>query len=329
VRSSKSHFVKCSGLRWIVVMVLCPVSWANRIWALPFLTVLSPSKRYYEQRGKRHKKLSDWTRQICLLLSRWLPDFQLIMVGDAAYSIIDLLDATRNHVHWITRIRIDAALFDFASAYQGRGRPRITGKKLPTMQQRLNHPDTQWQQVRFSKWYKEKNKIMEITSGKALWYRTGKPHIPLKWVIIRDPNGLLDPVAIQCTDLNLSAIQIVKHYLKRWQVEVTFEELRTHLGVETQRQWADLSIQRTTPTLMALFSLVTLWADQLNSMKKLTVFQTTWYHKDYPTFSDAMASVRYRIWQYQIYLRSAKLTDRNKKRGSLIDHLAFMVARAI
>ncbi|MEL6639682.1 MAG: transposase, partial [Bacteroidota bacterium] len=163
VRSSKSHFVKCSGLRWIVVMVLCPVSWANRIWALPFLTVLSPSKRYYEQRGKRHKKLSDWTRQICLLLSRWLPDFQLIMVGDAAYSIIDLLDATRNHVHWITRIRIDAALFDFASAYQGRGRPRITGKKLPTMQQRLNHPDTQWQQVRFSKWYKEKNKIMEIT----------------------------------------------------------------------------------------------------------------------------------------------------------------------
>ena len=329
VRSSKSHFVKCSGLRWIVVMVLCPVSWANRIWALPFLTVLSPSKRYYEQRGKRHKKLSDWTRQICLLLSRWLPDFQLIMVGDAAYSIIDLLDATRNHVHWITRIRIDAALFDFASAYQGRGRPRITGKKLPTMQQRLNHPDTQWQQVRFSKWYKEKNKIMEITSGKALWYRTGKPPIPLKWVIIRDPNGLLDPVAIQCTDLNLSAIQIVKHYLKRWQVEVTFEELRTHLGVETQRQWADLSIQRTTPTLMALFSLVTLWADQLNSMKKLTVFQTTWYHKGYPTFSDAMASVRYRIWQYQIYLRSAKLTDRNKKRGSLIDHLAFMVARAI
>lgn len=329
VRSSKSHFVKCSGLRWIVVMVLCPIGWANRIWALPFLTVLSPSKRYYEQRGKRHKKLSDWTRQICLLLSRWLPDFQLIMVGDAAYSIIDLLDATRNHVNWITRIRIDAALFDFATTYQGRGRPRITGKKLPTMQQRLRHPNTKWQQVCFSKWYKEKNKSMEITSGKALWYRTGKTPIPLKWVIIRDPNGFLDPVAIQCTDLDLSPIQIVKHYLKRWQVEVTFEEVRTHLGVETQRQWAELSIHRTTPILMALFSLTALWADQLNTMKKLTIFQTTWYHKDYPTFSDAIASVRYRIWQYQIYLRSAKVTDRNKKKNSLIDHLAFMVARAI
>jgi hypothetical protein len=154
---------------------------------------------------------------------------------------------------------------------------------------------TKWQEVTFSHWYDEQNKSMEIASDIALWYRSGKPPVPIRWVLIRDPKGKLDPIPLQCTDLSLSPIQIVQHYLKRWQVEVTFEEVRAHLGVETQRQWSDLSILRTTPALMALFSVITLWADTLNSWQKLTVFQTAWYFKPYPTYSDAVASVRYRI----------------------------------
>jgi hypothetical protein len=119
VRSSQSHFVKCSGLRWVCLMLLSPISWANKIWALPFLTVLAPSKRYHEKQGKKHKALSDWARQICYLLHRWLPDFQLIIVGDGAYSVLELLAATRNYVTWITRFRIDAALYDFPPSENG------------------------------------------------------------------------------------------------------------------------------------------------------------------------------------------------------------------
>jgi len=330
VRSSKDHFVKCSGLRWIAVMLLNRISWANRIWALPFLTVLAPSERYHEKQGKQHKTVSDWARQICFLLYRWFPDFQLIMIGDGTYAVMELLASTLDHVTWITRFRIDAALFDCAPPYkEGQlGRPPIKGERQPSLEERLDDPDTEWQRVCFSTWYGEENKIMEITSGTAVWYRGGKPAVPLRWVLIRDPEGELEPMTIQSTDLELGPIEIVRHYLKRWQVEVTFEEVRAQLGVETQRQWSDLSILRSTPTLMALFSIITLWADDLNSMQKLTVFQTAWYQKEYPTFSDAVASIRYRIWRYQLSLHSVKTSDRKEINNLFINHIAFMAARA-
>ncbi|MFT6021024.1 MAG: hypothetical protein ACI9CQ_003830, partial [Saprospiraceae bacterium] len=306
VRSSKSHFVKCSGLRWVCVMLLSPIPWAGRVWALPFLTVLAPSERYYFTQGKRHKVLSDWARQICLLLHRWLADYKCIMLGDGSYAVLELLEDTRRYVTWITRFRMDAALYNFLpkqSGKRGRGRPPVKGERLPSLKERLIDPETKWEQVVFSQWYAETNKEMEITSGTAIWYRGGKPAVPIKWVLISDPQNKLKPMAIQSTDLDLEPIEIVRHYLKRWCVEVTFEEVREHLGVETQRQWSNFSILRTTPCLMALFSIVTLWADQLVNMQKLTVFQTAWYKKTNPTFSDAVASVRYRIWQYQISLR--------------------------
>ena len=73
VRSSKGHFVKASGLRWISVQLLARMPWAERVWGLPFLTVLAPSERYAQERKRRHKTLSDWARQIIKQLRRWLP----------------------------------------------------------------------------------------------------------------------------------------------------------------------------------------------------------------------------------------------------------------
>lgn len=336
VRSSKSHFVKCSGLRWICVMLLTPISWANRIWALPFLSVLAPSERFHKEQGKRHKKISDWARQISFLLYRWLPDFKIIIVGDGAYSVMELLAETRECVTWITRFRVDAGLYDFPPEYEEGekrpvGRPRIKGEKQPTLIERLEDEDTvstKWQSVRFSRWYEQVDKSMEIASGIALWYRGGKPAVPIRWVLIRDPDGKLEDVALQSTDLDLSPIEIVQHYLKRWSVEVTFEEVRAHLGVETQRQWSDLSILRTTPSLMALFSIVAIWADILNNFGKLTIFKTAWYKKEYATFSDALASIRIRIWQFQIFSLSMQNTDSEKNNILIIRHLAYMATRA-
>lgn len=330
VRSSKNFFVKCSGLRWICVMLLAPVGWTGRIWALPFLTVLAPSKRYHDQRGKRHKTLGDWARQIALTLNRWLPGFQCVMVADGTYAIMELLASTPEHVTWTVRFRMDAALYDFPPPRRKgqRGRPPIKGARQVSLQQRLDEPDTQWTEVCFSQWYKEKNKRMEFASGRAIWYRAGKAAVPIQWVLVRDPQGKYKDTAIASTDLNAGPVDIIRDFVKRWQVEVTFEEVRAQLGVETQRQWSDLSIARTTPVLMALFSLITLWADQLYDMQKLTVFQTAWYQKTYPTFSDAVASVRYRVWQFQINLQSVKKPDRDKINQLFIKHLAFMAARA-
>ncbi len=111
VRSSGSHFVKSSGLKWMSVMLLVPVSWAKRVWALPFLTVLAPSARYYQRLGKQHKKLTDWARQMLLQVKRWLPDREVIAVGDSSYSVIDLLAGLQGKVTFITRLCLDAALY--------------------------------------------------------------------------------------------------------------------------------------------------------------------------------------------------------------------------
>jgi len=330
VRSSKGHFVKCSGLRWICVMLLCPIPWANRIWALPFLTVLAPSERYHDQLGKQHKKMSDWVRQICFLIRRWLPDFQLIIVGDGSYAVMELFATTRMYLTWIARFRMNASLYDFPPPYRKgqQGRPPQKGARQISLHQRLTDKKTKWQYIKFSQWYGEKDKVMEITSGTAMWYRAGKPINSIRWVLVRDPEEKTDPTPIVSTDLDLDPFDIVRHFVKRWPVEVTFEEVRAHLGVETQRQWSDLAILRSTPILMALFSIITLWANQLVSMQKLTVFQTAWYNKPYPTFSDAVASVRYRIWRYQVFSQSTKIDNCVVNLTKLFNHLAFMAARA-
>jgi hypothetical protein len=122
------------------------------------------------------------------------------------------------------------------------------------------------------------------------------PPVPIRWVLVRDPSGDYDPIALLCTDQNCAPAQIVSWFILRWQIEVTFQEVRTHLGVETQRQWSDLAIARTTPSLLALFSWITAAAHILRQEHQLPVRQTAWYVKECPTFSDAIAWVRLPLW---------------------------------
>ena len=298
-RSSKSHFVKASGLRWMSLIWLTGIPWAQRIWALPFMTVLAPSERYYEQSVRQHKKLSDWARQMIYQLRRWLPERALVVVGDNSYAVLDLLYACQslpNPVTMIARLRMDAALYEPAPPPAGKkGRPRKKGQRLPTLQYLLEHPTTIWQSVCL-KWYGGKKRQMEITSGTAVWYHNGKAPVPIRWVLIRDPLGEYDPIAVLCTSLTYASLQIAEWFVQRWQLEVTFEEVRAHLGVETQRQWSDKAIARTTPLLLGLFSWVTLAAHILQSHTSLPPRQAAWYSKTLPTFSDTIAFVRFHLW---------------------------------
>lgn len=296
VRSTHSHFVKASGLRWLSLMLLAPIPWAQRVWALPFLTVLAPSERYYKGKPRKHKKLTQWAQQMVLQARRWLPKRFLVVVADSSFAVIDLLWQVRqlkNPICMITRLRLDAALYEPAKATLGaRGRPRKKGQRLPTLETIAGDQQTRWKRLTVQQWYGEKKRMIEITSNTAVWYHTGHPPLPIRWVIVRDPKQIFKTQALLCTDTTISAEQIVQWFVRRWQVEVTFHEVRTHLGVETQRQWADLSILRITPALLSLFSLVTLLANLHARKQKLPVQQTAWYPKKLPTFSDALALVK-------------------------------------
>ncbi len=299
VRSSKSHFVKTSGLRWISLMLLTPISWAQRIWALPVMTVLAPSERYYETRGRTPKTLTARALQMIKQLRRWLPERKLVIVGDNSYAALDLLTACQalsEPVTFVTRLRMDAALYEPAPPYSGLGRPRKKGARLPTPQVDLDDPTTQWTTVEVN-WYDGQLRAMELVSGTAVWFHYGKPPVPIRWVLIRDPQGEYETVWLLGTDQTVAPLQIVEWFVMRWQVEVTFEESRRHLGVETQRQWSDKAIARTTPLLLGLFSWITLVAHAFHlSGQPVSVCQAAWYAKSLPTFSDALALVRFQLW---------------------------------
>jgi len=330
VRSSHSHFVKCSGLKWICLMLVVPIHWANRVWALPFLTVLMPSIRYHQALSKKHKKLTDWARQMILQLKRWLPDRKLIIVADASYACYKLLDGLPDKVNMITRLRQDARLFDFPSPRPKgkRGPNRIIGDRQPTLKQRLVDPNTEWIRLVIPQWYGHKEKVLLVCTGKAIWYKASFAAVPLQWVLVKDPEGKLRPMALLCTDMDLNVDQIINFFIRRWTVEVTFEEARAHLGVETQRQWSDKAIQRTTPVLMALFSIITLWTDHLYRQNGLSLKTYAWYQKPHPTFSDAVASVRNQIWRKQKFLTSLFEEDVYNLKSKWLKHLLNMACNA-
>jgi DDE superfamily endonuclease len=334
VRSSKEFFVKTNGLRWISMMLLTPIPWAQRVWALPFLTVLAPSERYHKERKKRHKTITDWARQMIKQLRRWLPERTLVIIGDGSYAVLEFLTQVNRLAKTvvITRLRLDACLYDPAPERKagkgGRpGRPALKGKRQPKLSQRLTDPKTAWQTQTVS-WYGGIQREVEIATGTALWYQSPVPPVPIRWVLIRDPEGTFEPHALLCTDQRVDAVQLLEWFVLRWPMEVTFHEVRTHLGVETQRQWSDLAIVRTTPTLLGLFSLVTIFAQQLLDGQAFPVRQAAWYTKTLPTFSDTLAFVRQHLWPSTFFCMSSSEHDVVQIPRALFDRLVDTLAFA-
>ena len=326
VRSSHEHLVKASGLRWVCGMLLVPIPWAGRVWALPFLSTLAPSERYTAERGKPHKKLTDWARQMLLLVRRWYPEREIVVVADRTYASLKLLDRCRNltnPITFVTRLRLDAALYAPAPPRRPgqMGRPRLKGKRLPNLSAVVEDPATSWALITVSDWYGEGERVVEIASATAVWYSTGLYAVPLRWTLVRDPRGVFATQALLCTDLGADPKQILSWFVMRWQMETTFQEARRHLGVETQRQWSEPAIRRTTPALLGSFSLVTLLAHQRITPTASIVRQTAWYRKARPTFSDALALVRRELWAHETFRGSSLKADTIKVPRVLVDRL--------
>ena len=332
VRSSQKRVVRVTGLRWISCQLLAEIPWAGRVWGLPFLTALAPSDRYSLARGRRHKTVTERGRQVIRQLRRWLPDRLLVVVADGTYATFELLaDAARlaQPVTVITRLRLDAALFDPPPprAPGTKGRTRVKGERQPTLATRLLDPATVWETLTVP-WYGGGTAQVDVATGTAIWYRAGLPTVSLRWVLLRDPTGQFKPQALLCTDPTVAPAQLITWFVTRWQVEVTFHELRDHLGVETQRQWSDHAIRRTTPALCGLFSLVTLMAHAHLGGQPLPIRQAAWYAKPAPTFSDTLAFVRQRLWPVALFSPSPTDDDTIEIPRALFDRLTDSLAFA-
>jgi hypothetical protein len=304
VRSTHKHVVRCFGLKWVSMMLLVPVPWSRRVWALPFLTALCwPAGKVTR---RRHKTSVDWVRQMMKQVRRWLPGRRLVLVVDGGFAAVSLaLACVKNRVSMVSRLRWDAALYHPPEPQPKgkRGRTPLKGKRQRSLQAWAERSDTPWETIAVT-WYGGQCKQLWIFSRTALWYTPGLPPVAIRYVLVADPEGKLRMEAFFCTDLKAPPAQILQWVVMRWAVEVTFEEARAHLGFETQRQWSAKAIARTSPVLLGLFSLVTVLALRLSQGGQLPVQVTAWYHKAEPTFTDCLALVRRHLWGARYFVNS-------------------------
>jgi len=313
--SGRNMNVSASGLRWLVFALVIRLPWSPYYWSLPFLSILLTTPKVSEKLGKRHKKVSQRTAQVICWLRRTLPGRPIHLVGDGAYSVIRLgLRAQKCGVVLIAPLRLDARLFDLppspltASGKKRRGRPPGVGQRLPNLSQIALSSSTVWHRSKIA-WYGGKTEVVDWATGTALWYSSGIPPLAIRWVLVRDPAGERPLRAYFATDQHQSAPAIIADFVKRWSLEVTFEESRAVLGVETQRQWSDKAIERTTPALLGLYSLVVLMAHALFGDDELPLPQAAWYQKDHATFHDMLFVVRHRLWLHSFFRTSVISPD--------------------
>ena len=301
VRPSRSFFAKAEGLRWLSLQVVVRPGFARRAWGLPFLTVLSRSEQTDARRQRRHQTLPEKATWAMRLVARWCPGRRLVMVGDGAYASLDVFWTLQRHTVCVARCRMDARFFNPPPPRKRgqKGRPRMVGTRQLTPRTRAVRKATKWERMSIPGWRTRDGRTgreVDVATGTALWSARAKT-MPVRWVLTRDPAGRAETRVFVCSDPEQSALQILTWYAMRWAVEPTFQEARRHLGFETQRQWSDRAIHRTTPLLLGLFSLVTLWAtDQATQTDTLTVLGAAWYRKPDPTFADCLAVVRRMLW---------------------------------
>jgi hypothetical protein len=312
VRSSQSRVVNTMGLKWVVMALSVKLPFMSRALALPFLSVLEPSKKCNEARQRQHKTSLHWTTQMISQVRRWVGKARsLILVGDGGFAAGQLaLDCIRFGIALVSRLKMNAALFDFP-AERGpgqRGRTAKKGVRLKNFRQMLSLDGLPWKEMEVVG-YGGKKRIARVLSNTCMWGADGVTPIPIRWVLVVDPTGKLDPLPLMSTDPLMTPEQMISLFIDRWGLEVTFEESREHLGVETQRQWSDRAIARSTPTLMGLYSCVCLMANQLKQVEPLKAEVTSWHQKEQVAFSDMLRAVRMVIWRDNLILRKGKNTS--------------------
>jgi len=305
VRSSRSKPVNTTGLKWLVMALSFRLNFAKRAFALPFFTVLEPSEKSRKQQEKRHKTTLDWSIQMVKQLVRWAPTIPFILVGDGGFACAKLAWTCLKHkVALVSRLKMNARIYAFPEEVPAgkRGRRPKKGARLITFKEVLTKKDLPWEEAEIMGYEGKKKRIKYLTDT-ALWGADSFEPVPIRWVLVVDPTGEMDPLPLMSTDVNLTAIRIIELFVDRWGLEVTFQETREHLGVETQRQWSDKAIARTTPILMALYTMVSLIGHCLNEESPISAKKTAWYEKDVVTFSDVLKKVREVLWKDNVFSR--------------------------
>jgi hypothetical protein len=296
VRSTHTYTAFRWGHKWVVLALLVPVPWATRRWALPLLVALYRPKEENQKRGKRHKTPPQLLGQMVRILMRWFPDRTFTLAADGNYAtheLAELASRAPRRLNLVSLFYADANLVEPPPAYSGSGRPRVKGKDLPSPAEVVKN--TKQRQPLEVAWYGGGRRRVEVVTGTGLWYKSGHPLVALRWVFVHDMSGTHRDGYFFTTDVTMSVRSLIETYTGRWNIETTFEEVRSYLRVETTRGWSRDTVLRVGPCLFGLYTIVAwLYAELPGRWSRVGVID--WPGKRDVTFSDAITVVRRCLW---------------------------------
>jgi hypothetical protein len=302
VRSTHTHMVWKWGHKWVVLAINVKFPFAKRAWALPVLCALYKPVDLDKAEGRRHRTPIDLIKGLVAALIRWFPERRFVLLGDGGYASHDLARFARRRRHHLTLVSLfhgDANLYALPPRPRCRkaGRPRVKGKKLASPDWVVAHQARTRAKVG---WYGGGQRKIEFVSQVAHWYKGGCGLVDLRWVFVHDRDGTHRDQYFYCTDPEISPQEIVTLYTSRWSIEVTFQEVREHLGFETTKQHSSKSVLRTGPCLLSCYSIVALIYAKIAEHGKPLIHSTPTYTKTEATFSDALYVLRRRLWDETI-----------------------------
>ena len=290
------------GHKWLSLCVLVRLAGWDRPWALPILCGLCVSPKVARAVGVRPKTPSQLARQLLIRLMRWLPDRKFILIGDYQVVTHQTAEFARRHGDRVTaigRLRGDANLYappKNARRSRGGGWAK-KGRKIPSPQQQIDTLEPVAQKMA---WYGGSRRERRYVSQQALWHdKHGSVVTPIRWVcVLGDAKLGLEDAFFFSSNPAMAAVTIIECYARRWNIEVTFQEARALLGLETTRHWCRQSVLRVTPILLSLFSVVVLiWHELPQARQRLIVSSTPCYQKRSVTFADVLGAVRRELWE--------------------------------
>jgi hypothetical protein len=308
VRSTHCYTAYRWGHKWVVLAILVKFPFATRAWALPVLVALYRSEEWNRQHGRRHKTPSELVRQLLAVLLRWFPQRRFLFTGDANYASHELASFAYRHrrrVALVSKFYADANLYAPAPVVTGKkppGRPRAKGAKQPAPQDVV--AQRRRRQRHRVAWYGGGRRDIAVVRGWGQWYKAGQGLVPVQWVYVEDRSGTHRAEYFFSTDVELSVVQVVEAYTGRWNIETTFEEMRSYLKLEKTRGWSEKTVLRTGPCLFGLYGVIALgYADLPARWQRQRAVR--YAKKQGVAFSDAITAVRRWLWVEWVFATPA------------------------
>ena len=304
VRSTHSYTAYRWGHKWVVLAMLVKFPFATRPWALPVLVALYRSEEWNKEHGRRHKTPCELLRQMLAVLLRWFPERRFCLTADgnfATHELAAFAERQQRRLALVSKFYPDANLYAPPPVVRGKkptGRPRGKGAKLPKPEEVV--AKTTRQQKLNVAWYGGGRRDIAVVSATGHWYKSGRGLVPVRWVYVRDRTGTHRDEYFFTTDLQLTAREIVESYTGRWNIETTFQEMRSYLKLEKTRGWQAKTVLRTVPCLFGLYAVIALWYAELPARWRKHQL-LTYAGKHDVTFSDAITAVRRWLWDEWVF----------------------------